>query len=118
MLCQSQLYQQKHKEALKTALRLVLYEKELGAKEVYRLISLCAFLNESYKDCSKALSTLENLPTLTKIQRQKYKDLAVHIFVMNEPKNHNETFVKCPNKKCDNQVSEYAINCKVCGSNF
>ena len=118
MLCQSQLYQQKYKEALKTALRLVLYEKELGAKEVYRLISLCAFLNESYKDCSKALSTLENLPTLTKIQRQKYKDLSVHIFVMNEPKNHNETFVKCPNKKCDNQVSEYAINCKVCGSNF
>ena len=116
MLCQSQLYQHKHKEALKTALRLVLYEKELGAKEVYRLISLSAFLNQNYQHCSKALSTLENLPNLTKVQRQKYKDLAVHIFMMNEPKNHNEFFVKCPNKKCESQVSE--IDCKNCGSNF
>ena len=118
MLCQSQLYQQKHKEALKTALRLVLYEKELGAKEVYRLISLSAFLNQNYQHCSKALSTLENLPNLTKVQRQKYKDLAVHIFMMNEPKNHNEFFVKCPNKKCGSEVSEFSIDCKSCGSNF
>ena len=118
MLCQSQLYQNKYKEALKTALRLVLYEKELGAKEVYRLISLSAFLNQNYQHCSKALSTLENLPNLTKVQRQKYKDLAVHIFMMNEPKNHNEFFVKCPNKKCGSEVSEFSIDCKSCGSNF
>ena len=118
MLCQSQLYQNKYKEALKTALRLVLYEKELGAKEVYRLISLSAFLNQNYQHCSKALSTLENLPNLTKVQRQRYKDLAVHIFMMNEPKNHNEFFVKCPNKKCGSEVSEFSIDCKSCGSNF
>ena len=118
MLCQSQLYQNKYKEALKTALRLVLYEKELGAKEVYRLISLSAFLNQNYQHCSKALSTLENLPNLTKVQRQKYKDLAVHIFMINEPKNHNEFFVKCPNKKCGSEVSEFSIDCKSCGSNF
>ena len=36
--------------------------------------------------------------------------------MMNEPKNHNEFFVKCPNKKCEFQVSE--IDCKNCGSNF
>ena len=118
MLCQSQLYQNKYKEALKTALRLVLYEKELGAKEVYRLISLSAFLNQNYQHCSKALSTLENLPNLTKVQRQRYKDLDVHIFMMNEPKNHNEFFVKCPNKKCGSEVSEFSIDCKSCGSNF
>jgi len=118
MLCQSQLYQNKYKEALKTSMRLVLYEKELGAKEVYRLIALSAYLNQSYRECSKAMCTLENLPTLNKIQRQKYKDLSVHLFMHNEPVNIGEKFLKCPQKNCEADVSEYAIDCKVCGSNF
>ena len=118
MLCQSQLYQNRYKEALKTALRLALYEKELGAKQVYQLIALTSFLNQNYKDCSKALSTLEQLPSLTNSQRQKFKDLAVNIFTRYPPKNHNEKTITCPSKNCGAQISEYAISCKVCGSNF
>ena len=38
--------------------------------------------------------------------------------MMNEPKNHNEFFVKCSNKKYGSQISEFAIDCKNCGSNF
>ncbi len=67
MLCQTQLYQSKFNEALKTSMRLILYEKELGSKEVYRLIALSFYLNQSYKECSKAMSTLENLNTLNKL---------------------------------------------------
>ena len=118
MLCQSQLYQSKFKEALKTSMRLVLYEKELGSKEVYRLIALSAYLNQSYKECSKAMSTLENLSSLNKLQRQKYKDLSVAIFINHEPKNIDEKFLHCPNKNCGAEVSEYAIDCKLCGSNY
>ena len=118
MLCQKQLNQYKYKEALKTALRLVLYEKELGSKEVYQLIALAAFLNKNYKHCSKALSTLEQLPSLTKQQRQNFKDLAVSIFMKYEPRNLNEKIIVCPKKNCGAQISEYDITCKTCGSNF
>jgi hypothetical protein len=99
-------------------MRLVLYEKELGSKEVYRLIALSAYLNQSYKECSKAMSTLENLSSLNKLQRQKYKDLSVAIFINHEPKNIDEKFLHCPNKNCGAEVSEYAIDCKLCGSNY
>lgn len=118
MLCQTQLYEQKYPEALKTALRLALYEKELGAKEVYQLIALAGYLNHCYKECSKALSTLEQLPDLTKAQKQNFKDLAVGIFTKHEPRNKKEQFYTCPKKNCGSKVSEFAIDCKVCGSNF
>ena len=118
MLCQSQLYQNNYKEALKTALRLVLYEKELGSKQVYQLIALASFLNKNYKFCSKALSTLEQLPSLTKTQRQSFKDLAVNIFTRYEPKNRNENMIICPSKNCGSSISEYSISCNFCGSNF
>ena len=104
MLCQSQLYQGTYKEALKTALRLVLYEKELGSKQVYQLIALTSFLNKNYKFCSKALSTLEQLPSLTRTQRQSFKDLAVNIFTRYEPKNRNENMIICPSKNCGSFV--------------
>ena len=111
-------YQNNYKEALKTALRLVLYEKELGSKQVYQLIALTSFLNKNYKFCSKALSTLEQLPSLTKSQRQSFKDLAVNIFTKYEPKNRNENMIICPSKNCGASISEYSISCNFCGSNF
>ena len=82
------------------------YEKELHAKEVYRLISLSSFLNKSYKECSKALSKLENMPNLSKGEREKYGELAVSIFTIYEPVNMKELEVKCPGKNCDATISE------------
>lgn len=92
--------------ALKTALRLAQYEKELEAKEVYRLIALSAFLNRSYKECSKALSKLEHLPNIGKQEREKYQELAISIFTKNDPQNLKETQLKCPGKNCDAMISE------------
>ncbi|MCQ2817045.1 MAG: hypothetical protein MJ252_07250 [archaeon] len=118
MLCQSQLYQNKVKDALKTALRLVVYEKEIGAKEVYRLIALSAFLNNCFKECSKALSKLENMGSLSKAQRECYRKLALNIFIQNDPINQEEQKYHCPAKGCDGVVSEYDIDCAKCGSIF
>jgi WD repeat-containing protein 35 len=92
--------------AVKTALRLVQYEKELDAKEVYRLIALSSFLNRSYKECSKALVKLENLQGLTKDEQEKYQELAISVFTKQEPKNESEAMVKCPGKNCDAKISE------------
>ena len=116
MLCQAQLYKNKFKEACKTVMRLTFYEKELGTEEVYRLIALCAYLNKCFKICSFALSILENLDTINKSRRLKYKKLAESIFVKYGPKNIDEKFYKCEN--CNQLVSEYDVFCKFCGHNF
>ena len=92
--------------ALKTALRLVQYEKELDPKEVYRLIALTSYLNKSYKECSKAVSRLEHIPNLTKEEKQKFSEMGISMFTKNEPVNIGETFIKCPGKQCDNEISE------------
>jgi len=92
--------------ALKTALRLVQYEKELEAKEVYRLISLAALLNKSFKECSKALSKLENLPNITREERENYQNLAISLFTTYDPQNQKEITLKCPGKNCDALISE------------
>ncbi len=92
--------------ALKTALRLVQYEKEIEAKEVYRLIALSSFLNKSYKECSRALSKLENMRSLTNDEREKYQELAVSIFTKYDPYNKKESQLKCPEKKCEAMISE------------
>ncbi len=92
--------------ALKTALRLTQYEKEIEAKEIYRLIALSSFLNKSYKESSKALSKLENLNTLTKEEREKYQELSISIFTKIDPLNARENTLNCPGKNCTNNISE------------
>ena len=92
--------------ALKTAMRLMQYEKELDAKEVYRLIALSAFLNKSYKECSKALAKLENLKNLTKDDRDQYQELAISVFTKYDPVNSKENQIKCPGKNCETNISE------------
>ena len=62
------------------ALRLVLYEKELDTKEVYRLIVLSVYLNTSFKECSKSLSKLEHLSMINEAQRETYKKQSIAIF--------------------------------------
>jgi WD repeat-containing protein 35 len=118
MLCQVQLYNKKFKEACKTVMRLTLYEKELGSEEVYRLIALCSYLNKCFKICSYALCILQNLESIDKFRRLKYKELAESIFLKFGPKNIDEKFFKCPNEECKQLVSEYDIYCKNCGNTF
>jgi len=78
----------------------------LDPKEVYRLIALSAFLNKSFKECSKALAKLENLPNLTKQESENYQELAISIFTKHDPQNIKENQVKCPGKGCENMISE------------
>ncbi len=82
------------------------YEKEIEAKEIYRLIALSSFLNKSYKETSKALSKLENLNNLSKEEREKYRELSISIFTKIDPLNSKENLIKCPGKNCNNQISE------------
>jgi len=46
---------------MKTALRLIEYEKELNTKEVYSLVALASYYNNCYKECSKAFVKLERM---------------------------------------------------------
>ena len=66
LLCQRQLYQHKYPDAMKTAMRLIEYEKELSTKEVYSIVAIACLFNTSYKECSKAFVKLERLEGLTK----------------------------------------------------
>ena len=116
MLCQVHLYRNNYKDALKCSLRLVLYEKYLGTRNVYCLIALSAFLNKSYKYCSKAISILENLDYLSKRLRDGYRKLGINLFINNNVENIGERFLKCPN--CNNEISEFALNCNQCRNNF
>ena len=65
---------------MKTAMRLVEYEKELNTKEVYSLLALACFYNECYKECSKAFVKLERLQDVSEKERESYELLAVNLF--------------------------------------
>ena len=118
MLCQSQIYNKEYNSALKTSLRLVQFEKELSSKDVYRLITLAALLNGSLKECSNALAKLKNLQNITDNEKVKFDELSFSIFTKNKPLNKEENKLKCPGKDCDEEITEYDIDCKSCGSNF
>ena len=112
ILCQRQLYNKEYKSALKTSLRLVLYEKELETENVYKLIALSALFCSAFKICSRAISILEG------IKKGKMMKLALEIFSKNEPVNKEEDFYGCPNEKCEGEISEYDIYCSKCGTSF
>ena len=57
------------------------------------------------------MSKLENLPNLSKEDRDKYQELAISIFTHYDPQNIKEIFIKCPGKNCGTMISElYVIN--------
>lgn len=65
---------------MKTALRLIEYEKELDTKEVYSLLALACYFNKCYKECSKAFVKLERLPNTATLEKEAYEALAVNLF--------------------------------------
>ena len=70
---------------MKTAMRLIEYEKELSTKEVYCIVALTCHFNQCYRECSKAFVKLERLPELTKAERESYENLAIQLFSRNAP---------------------------------
>ena len=72
-----------YKRAMKTAMRIVEYEKELQTKDVYSLVALACFFNEHYKECSKAFVKLERLPGISAKEKEAYELLAINLFSRN-----------------------------------
>ena len=62
---------------MKTAMRLIEYEKDLSTREVYSLVALACFFNNCFRECSKAFVKLERLLELTQKEREQYENLAI-----------------------------------------
>ena len=96
LLAQRQLYGGAVELAMKTALRLAEYEDVLEPKEIVSLIALASFYNKYYGQCSRAFIKLEGLAVgterdeITKEERDKYKQLALSIFIKHTPQGNNE----------------------------
>lgn len=118
LLCQRQLYQKDYNRAMKTAMRLIEYEKELQTKDVYSLVAMACFFNECYKECSKAFVKLERLPDVLEKEREQYESLAINLFSRNAPVDKPKKEFNCPKRDCKARITEFDINCKECGSHF
>ena len=106
LLCQRQLYQKEYNRAMKTALRLIEYEKELNTKEVYSLVALSCYYNNCFKECSKAFVKLERMEGVSDQERKAYEQIALALFSRHEPVENVATKFPCPKSSCDAQVSE------------
>lgn len=103
---------------MKTAMRLLEYEKELGTKEVYSIVAVACYFNQCFRECSKAFVKLERLPDLTDKEREKYENLAIQLFSRNQPIDRRTAMLKCPKSSCQAKISEFDTSCKDCGSHF
>ncbi|KAL4456550.1 hypothetical protein ABPG74_000657 [Tetrahymena malaccensis] len=118
ILAQRQLYTGQFKYALKAALRLGEYELEIDQKKIYSLIAIAAYYNKSFRECSRAFVKLQNLENITEDERERYEAIAVSIFTKHPPIDSPCEYTACVGKNCTQQVSEYDIHCRACGSNF
>jgi len=89
---------------MKTAMRLIEYEKELQTKDVYSLVAIASFFNSCFRECSRALVKLERLETLTPAEREAYELLAINLFSRNPPVDKSKEEFSCP--KCSHGISE------------
>lgn len=103
---------------MKTAMRLLEYEKELGTKEVYSVVAIACFFNQCFRECSKAFVKLERLDDLSEKEREQYENLAIQLFSRNPPQDRKTASFKCPKSACPGQISEFDTSCKECGSHF
>jgi len=103
---------------MKTAMRLVEYEKELKTKDVYSLVALASYFNSCYQECSRAFVKLERLPDVSEKERQAYEMLAVNLFSRHGPRDPQKTEFTCPKRECKAKITEYDISCRECGSHF
>ena len=107
-----------YNKAMKTAMRLIEYEKELGTKEVYSIVAVSCYFNQCFRECSKAFVKLERMPDITEKEREKYENLAISLFSRNPPMDRKTAKYQCPKSSCRSVISEFDVNCKECGSHF
>ncbi|KAH3745059.1 WD repeat domain 35 [Pelomyxa schiedti] len=115
LLAQAQLYKGNADSAMKTALHLIDYENILNPASIHSLIALTAYYGKHFKQCSRALTRLETMETLTPEQRSNYQNLAFSIFTKHPPQDpeHKRKF-KCPSPSCGAPIAEWASTCTTC----
>mmetsp|Transcript_14038 Transcript_14038/g.22384 ORF Transcript_14038/g.22384 Transcript_14038/m.22384 type:complete len:1210 (-) Transcript_14038:255-3884(-) len=116
LLAQRQLYTGQHSNAMHTALQLVRYEDVLDPKDIYSLIALASFSNRFFGQCSRAFIRLESLDSFTEEDREKYKDLAMSIFVKNPPKDPPTRDTACP--ICASPCNPWDQQCPHCNASI
>jgi WD repeat-containing protein 35 len=104
--------------AMRTALRLADYDDVLDPKDIFSLIALLTFYNKFLGQCSRALTKLETLDTLTSSERERYQQLALAIYTSQSPTDPSSDELPCPNTKCKAKVKEWSISCTDCNSHF
>ena len=91
---------------MKTAMRLIEYEKELQTKDVYSLVAIACYFNECFKECSKAFVKLERLPDVTDKEREQYELLAISLFSRHPPIDKAKKEFNCPKRDCKARITE------------
>jgi WD repeat-containing protein 35 len=94
---------------MKTAMRLIEYEKELQTKDVYSLVALACYFNECYRDCSKAFVKLERLPDISEKEREQYEMLAINLFSRHAPIDKPKKEFNCPKRDCKARITELYV---------
>jgi len=118
LLAQRQLYAGKADAALRTALRLLEYEDVLETREVYSIVALASFYTHHFGQCSRAFIKLEALDDANKEDKEKYKKLAVSIFIRHPPRDPAQRGIRCPNAKCSGEVFDWYTSCPECNRTF
>jgi WD repeat-containing protein 35 len=69
-------------------------------------VALSCFLNECYKECSKAFVKLERLTDVTEKEREQYELLAINLFSRHPPHDKPKKEFNCPKRDCKAQITE------------
>ena len=85
LLSHRQLYDGDFESAMRSALHLRKFDDVLDSKEIYSFLALAAFYAQFYAQSSKAFIKLESMQEFTEAKREEYADLALSIFVKNQP---------------------------------
>lgn len=92
--------------ALKTAIRLIEYEKDLTTRVVYSLVAIAAGYSGMWQECSKAFVKLENMDGITPEDKEMYENMAIALFSTRPPIEDHKNMINCPGKSCSSTVSE------------
>lgn len=90
LLAHQKLYRGDFYAALRAALALSLYEDAVGTLRAQCLVAIAAFYSGHLGRCSRALTKLENLGSLSQEQRSVFSDVALAIFTRFSPQDPGE----------------------------
>lgn len=91
---------------MKTAIRLIEYEKDLTTKVVYSLVAIAAGYSGMWNECSKAFVKLENMDGISPEDKEMYESMAIALFSKRPPGEDRKTIINCPGKTCTATISE------------